>query len=88
MHQAIGRLARGTAVIGGFVLIAKSLQQLDGEILAGRRASELLGGDEPAVELIEVLGRKTALVKVTKSRPTGKGFPRRPGLPRHSPLGS
>lgn len=43
MHQAIGRLARGTAVIGGFVLIA--LIVLTTVSIVGRSLSDILHSD-------------------------------------------
>lgn len=75
------------ARVGGRVIAPKKLG-IDEEIEAARRAIQIVGGRllPPVVVRLPVLDEERQLVVVEKVRPTPPAYPRRSGLPAHSPL--
>ena len=93
-------VCRALALMSPLLECTVPLVKIDGVVLAmrgPRAANELkdarhalatLGGDD--VEMSDAypagFGRSTTIVRVKKDRPTPKQYPRRPGVPRQSPL--
>ncbi len=73
--------------VGG-VLVAQKGPILTEEVVAGRRAAEVLGGQIQEVDsfALPVLGDARTLVVIEKVRPTPAKYPRREGVPGTQPL--
>jgi 16S rRNA (guanine527-N7)-methyltransferase len=70
--------------IGGQAFLPKGLA-IDDELRAGRRAAKQLGGEIISAQRAPV--GETRLVIARKTTLTAKAYPRRTGIPAHSPLG-
>lgn len=91
--RAVARLAVACELtlpfvrVGGKGIFLKG-PRLTAELAAGSRAATALGGG--ALQIVEAEvpdGRRRLVVIVPKNGPTPASFPRRPGIPRRSPLG-
>lgn len=76
------------ARVGGAVLAMKGPQPGE-EVAEASRAVRLLGGGDPVVRELQLpgtdLGR--SLIRIPKTRPTPREYPRGPGSARKAPLG-
>lgn len=82
---ALVEMAAPLLRIDGVGLFPKGLD-LDAELAVGQRAAKLVGVE---VESSDPIGdSETRLVVIRKVRETPRQYPRRPGLPSRSPLGS
>lgn len=70
--------------VGGEAFLPKGLD-IEAELAAGRRAARLLGATILSADRLP--DSSTRLVIVRKTTLTGKSYPRRTGIPAHSPLG-
>ncbi len=73
--------------VGGRVLAMKA-SQAERELGEAGDALAILGAGE--VQLVEAyppaFGQELVVISIVKERPTPEGYPRRPGVPRQSPL--
>jgi 16S rRNA (guanine527-N7)-methyltransferase len=75
-------------MLGGFLVLPKGIE-LNDELLAAEKAGKLVGGHVVEAPILPDVGSsvETRLVVVEKVAPTPRTYPRRTGLPAHSPLG-
>ena len=75
--------------VGGSALCWKG-PAAEAEMGSGRRAAFLLGGKIGTEIECGILGRdwNHRIIPVSKERPTPKAYPRKPGIPKKSPLGA
>jgi 16S rRNA (guanine527-N7)-methyltransferase len=73
--------------IGGFFLAMKG-PKLDEEIIAAKKAVDVLGGEiEKIINLkLPVTGDERNLVVIKKIKQTPEKYPRRPGVPLKKPI--
>lgn len=73
---------------GGHLLLPKGID-IDDELVAGRRAADILGGDIVSSNILPDVGSTidTRLVIARKASPTPATYPRRTGIPSKTPLG-
>lgn len=73
--------------VGGWFVPYKS-GEIEGELAAGKKAVEILGGEIAGVERFTLpgAGAMRSLVKIRKLRGTSKKYPRKAGLPTKEPL--
>jgi len=75
-------------MLGGYLVLPKGID-LNDELLAAEKAGKLVGGNVVDASILPDVGSsvETRLVVIEKVAPTPKTYPRRTGLPAHSPLG-
>ncbi len=75
-------------MLGGFLLLPKGLE-INAELATAERAARLVGGNVVGASILPDVGSsvETRLVEIEKIVATPKSYPRRTGIPAHSPLG-
>lgn len=73
-------------VVGGYVVLYKTLSGLSEELQAAEPARVLLGAAPPAVAPVGTSDDGLCLVRYAKQRRTPKSLPRKAGMPEHRPL--
>jgi 16S rRNA (guanine527-N7)-methyltransferase len=75
-------------MLGGFLLLPKGLE-INAELATAEKAARLVGGNVVGASILPDVGSsvETRLVEIEKIVATPKAYPRRTGIPAHSPLG-
>jgi len=85
---ALVELGLPLVMLGGFLLLPKGLE-INAELATAEKAARLVGGNVVGASILPDVGSSvdTRLVEIEKIVATPKSYPRRTGIPAHSPLG-